>query len=199
MRYIAIAILIVTPLLSACTNGQNDMQRAIDKVDTAWGSANTKLKKTLGVRNYQLEKKAAFQAMLISLNELGFVVQNLSYISGFIVAKAPIPIPLSKAEWAAIKRVEEPQMQSIAASVVGNWQSQYFQLHDNNFETIINVVILERAKDLRISFGFQMVYTGPPRRVSYRQQPPPEAVKYAMKKTWDYFDRVTLVQGKTFQ
>ncbi len=193
------ALAIVVGLTSGCAIDYPNIQLAIDKVDTTWGVANTNLKKTAGVRIYQLEKKRAFQAMLITLNELGFMVQNLSYETGFIVAKAPIPTPLSKLEWAAVKRVEEPRMRSIAASVIGPMYAHSFKLNDANFDILLNVVMLERAHDLRISFGFQMVYTGPPQYIAYRQQPPPEAVKYAMKKAWDHFERVALVQGKMFQ
>lgn len=196
-----IALLSLTVLLAGGCAGisRQAMQDAVDRVDSAWSVANTDLKKTVGVRIYKLPKKRAFQAMLVALNELGFVIHNLSYESGFIVAKAPIPTPLSKSEWAAVKQVEEPRMRAIAASVVGPKGALLFRLHDNNFEIILNVVMLERARDLRISFGFQMVYTGPPRSVAYRQQPPPEAVKYAMVKAWDRFERIALVQSKTFQ
>ena len=190
---------LVAGLLAAACADQGAMQRAVDRVDSSWGIANTDLKKTAGVRIYQLPKKRAFQAMLITLNEIGYVVQNLSYETGFIVARAPIPTPLSRDEWAAVKKVEEPRMQRIAAEVVGPASAGLFKLHDGNFETVVNVVMLERARDIRISFGFQMLYTGPPTRLAYRQQPPPEAVKYAMRKTWDHFERVALVQQKTFE
>lgn len=200
MLKIIASLALAALLAGGCAgNNQQAMQDAIDRVDSTWSVANGDLKKTVGVRIYKLPKKRAFQAMLIALNDLGFVVQNLSYESGFIVAKAPIPTPLSKSEWAAVKQVEEPRMRAIAASVVGTEGARRFRLHDNNFEIILNVVMLERARDLRISFGFQMVYTGPARAVAYRQQPPPEAVKYAMVKAWDRFERIALVQGKTFQ
>ncbi len=185
-------------LIAGCVDTRG-AQRAVDRVDAAWSVANTNLKKTTGVRTYELSKKRAFQAMLVTLNEVGYVVQNLSYETGFILAKAPIPTPLSKGEWAAVKRVEEPRMRAIAAAEIGPDFAHQFRLRDSNFETVINVVLLERARDLRISFGFQMVYTGPPTAIAYRQQPPPEAVKYAMKKVWDHFERVALVQQKTFQ
>ncbi len=186
-------------LLAAACASPGAMQRAVDRVDSSWGVANTDLKKTAGVRIYQLPKKRAFQAMLITLNEIGYVVRNLSYETGFIVARAPIPTPLSKDEWAAVKRIEEPRMQRIAAQEVGPASAGLFKLHDANFETVVNVVMLERARDIRISFGFLMRYTGPPTLLAYRQQPPPEAVKYAMRKTWDHFERVALVQHKTFE
>ncbi len=192
-------VTLVAALLATGCADSGALQRAVDRVDSSWGIANTDLKKTAGVRYYQLPKKRAFQAMLITLNELGYVVQNLSYETGFIVARAPIPTPLSKDEWAAVKRIEEPRMQRIAAQEVGSATAGLFKLHDANFETVVNVVMLERAHDIRISFGFLMRYTGPPTLLAYRQQPPPEAVKYAMRKTWDHFERVALVQQKTFE
>ncbi len=190
---------LVAGLLAVGCVDPGAMQRAVDRVDSSWGIANTDLKKTAGVRIYQLPKKRAFQAMLITLNEIGYVVQNLSYETGFIIARAPIPTPLSTDEWAAVKRVEEPRMRAIAAHEVGAPTARLFKLHDTNFETVINVMMLERARDLRISFGFQMLYTGPRTPVAYRRQPPPEAVKYAMRKAWDHFERVALVQQKTFE
>lgn len=192
-------VALVAALLATGCADPGALQRAVDRVDSSWSVANTDLKKTAGVRFYRLPKKRAFQAMLITLNELGYVVQNLSYETGFIVAQAPIPTPLTKDEWAAVKRVEEPRMQLIAAQEVGRSTAGMFKLYDTNFETVVNVVMLERARDIRISFGFLMRYTGPRTLVAYRQQPPPEAVKYALRKAWDHFERVALVQQKTFE
>ena len=193
-----IVALVATLFAAGCAD-PGALQRAVDRVDSSWGVANADLKKTAGVRFYQMPKKRAFQAMLITLNELGYVVQNLSYEIGFIAARAPIPTPLSKGEWAAVKKVEEPRMQLIAAQEVGRATAAMFKLHDANFETVVNVVMLERARDIRISFGFLMQYTGPRTLVAYRQQPPPEAVKYALRKAWDHFERVALVQQQTFK
>jgi len=175
------------------------IQKGMDKVDDAWAVANENLVKTLGTREYRIRKKTAFRAMVIALTELGFIVTNQDLETGLILAKAPVPTPLSKSEWAAVKKIEEPKMQAMVSSDVGEFTANLFVLSDTNFNVILNVIMLERPKDLQISFHFQMEYTGPKTGIVYGQQPPPEAVKYSLKKAWNIFEKNAFIQKGTFK
>jgi hypothetical protein len=184
-------------LLTSCIS-MEEVQRAMDRIDSTWEVENRKLLKTAGVRVYKISKKKAFQAMTVTLNELGFIVENLDFTTGLILARASSPTPLSKDEWAQIKKVEEPRMQKIAAQEAGEFTASLFILQSNTSEIVANILMLEREADLQISLNFRQKYTGPKTALLYGEQAPPEAVKYGLRKVWDHFERIALIQGKTF-
>lgn len=185
-------------ILSGCVDLEA-AQRALDRIDSTWDVDNKKLLKTAGVRNYDISKKEAFQAMVITLTELGFIVKNQDLDSGFVYASAPIPTPLTKDEWAQVKTTEEPRMQEIATQEAGSMVGSMFVLSDTNFDTLVNALLLERTSGVQITMNFQMEYTGPKSLVGYGHQPPPEAVKFGIQKFWDHYERVALVQSKILQ
>jgi len=184
--------------LSGCVN-MSDTQRAMDKIDETWGVTNGNLLKTSGTKEYRVSKSDAFRAMYTALTELGFIVMNQDLETGIILAKAPIPTPLSKNEWNAVKEVEEPKMQAIVTPVVGSLLANMFVLVDTNFNVILNVILLEKQENLQISLRVQTEYTGSTVQMVYGHQPPPEELKYAINKIWDTFERVMFIQKGTFK
>lgn len=199
IRVKRILVLVVAAISVVGCIDMEGTQRAMNRVDSAWGVDNRNLLRAAGTRTYKLPKADAFRAMAITLSELGFIVKNQDFTTGILLASAPIPTPLSIDEWEQIKKVEEPRMQRIAAQDAGEFTASLFRLSDNDFDTIVNVFLLERAADLQITMNFQMQYTGRKSVLTYGHQPPPEAVKYGIRKAWDHFERVALVQAKTFK
>ncbi|MEJ1384468.1 MAG: hypothetical protein RPV21_08845 [Candidatus Sedimenticola sp. (ex Thyasira tokunagai)] len=195
---LTLILLLMISGIPSCVNIPK-IQEAMDTIDDTWRVSNNDLARTYGTRTYGISKTDAFRAMIISLTELGFAIKNQDHRTGIILAEAPIPNPLTKAEWQAIKKVEEPQMQKIAAPIVGDSTAQLFILADNHFTIVANAIFLERKNDLEISLRFNMEYTGSGNVVSYGQQPPPTAVESGIKKVWNTFEKTAFIQEKTLQ
>ena len=191
-------ILLVVFFLPACLSLPK-IQRGMDKLNDTWKKTNTDLLKTAGTREYKITKKVGLNAMVMAATELGFIVDQMEYETGFITAKAPIPTPLTKEEWANLKKIEEPAMKAIVTNEVGSWTANVFILRDEGFDVILNVHMLERRDDLQINLRFALDYTGPPRPIAGGQQPPPESVRLALAKVWDAFERSLLIQKSTFK
>ena len=75
-------------LCAGCVGQISQIQRGMNILDDTWKVANDNLNKTLGTREYKISKKEAFNAMVITLTELGFIIENQDYETGFILAKA---------------------------------------------------------------------------------------------------------------
>lgn len=197
-KKILLCLVVLIIYLTGCVS-MSQLQRAADTVDGTWAVANGNLLKTAGTRDYHVSKPEAFRAMFAALTELGFIVMNQDLETGIILAKAPIPTPLSKDEWRIVKEVEEPKMQVIVAPDIGGFYSSLCTLADKDFDVIINVIVLEKQENVQISLRPQMEYTGSTLGMVYGHQPPPEAVKYAINKTWDVFERALFIQKGTFK
>lgn len=191
---VAVAAFLLTGCLGEIVKGE---QRAMERINSTWEVENRKLLKTAGVRIYKIPKKKAFQAMSVTLNELGFIIENLDFTTGIILARASTPTPLSVDEWAQVKKIEEPRMREITAQEAGDFAADLVTLSSNNSDIFLNVLMLEREVDLQITLNFQLKYTGGFRMIPHHGIPP-EAVKYGLRKAWDHFERVALVQSKTF-
>lgn len=186
---ILLPVLIAVLSMTGCVR-TSQIRSSLDKVDESWEVRNSNLSRTLGTRVYIIGKKDAFHAMVKALTQLGFNVINKSIKTGVISAKAPMPTPLTDSEWHAIKKIEEPKMQALIAPIVGELASRSARLHDQNYDVILKVIFHNNLKGLQISFHYKVEFTGPKNVVLYGKQPPPEAVKYSIKKTWDIFDKI---------
>ncbi|MES9957091.1 MAG: hypothetical protein ABW086_08580 [Sedimenticola sp.] len=189
---------LASSLISGCVNLPK-LQQGLDTVDDTWRETNNNFLRTYGTRTYEISMTDAFRAMIISFTELGFSIKNQDQRTGIILAEAPAPNPLTKAEWQAIKKVEEPKMQAIVTPIVGDGNAQLFILTDQNFKIVANAIFLERKNDLEISLRFNMEYTGSDNLIAYGQQPPPSAVETGIKKVWNTFEKTAFIQKKTLQ
>jgi hypothetical protein len=179
--------------LSGCFNMQA-IQGGMNALDDEWGRINNDVYKTIGSKTYNVSKQDAFSAMNFALTSLGMIIVNQNYESGFIYSKASIPTPLTREEWEAIKKVEEPKMQDFVSSYVGEGTSKIFKLSDRGSNVIVNVLLLERPNDMiDITIRAQIERVEYSAVLAYGLQPPPEAVRYALKKTWDSFERELFV------
>lgn len=203
VKTVTLRIIAFSLLVSGCANliDISQINKGIEKIDKTWKVANDNLLKTSGTRTYKIGKKEAFRAMVIALNELELIVVNQDRETGIILATGQSPAPLSISEWDHVKNVEEPRMQAVAASEVGNFTASHIQfVPPSDAETQVNVIMLERPGDLQISLRFRQTYVGP-RVVGLVQgtQPTPAFLKIALQKFWNTFEKIAFIQKGTFK
>ena len=101
-------------------------------ITSAWRNNNFKYLQKDGVRVYKMEIEAAKQSSFAAMKELGFQLQNdttdRSANVAYLDFKAIAPAPLSKEEYQKVKEVEEPMMQAIASTEVGDFTSSMYVL-----------------------------------------------------------------------
>ncbi len=186
-------------LCAGCEGQMSQAQRGMNILDDTWKVANDNLNKTLGTREYKISKKEAFNAMVITLTELGFIIENQDYETGFILAKGHAPAPLTNSEGEAVKEIEEPKMRALLAPEIGEFSANRFIIGLNHFYNIINVHMLERSKDLQISLRSQYQFKGDIPVTASSQQGPPTALEHGIKKIWNTFEKTAFIQEGTFK
>jgi len=180
-----ICIIVACSFLSGC---MAQMQENMNALQSYWEKENSKLVSELGTRYYKLGVFDAQRAMLIALSNLEMSIEQQDSNSGFIVAKANAPHPLSTDEWLRVKDIEEPNAQKIAGPM--------FILDGTKSEVIINTIILKREHDIQITIRFRTKYIGNTAGLIIGRQPPPEAVKIGLRKIWNEFEKTVFIQGK---
>jgi len=171
----------------------------MDRVNDAWRVDNERILKTSGTRTYKASKREGFRAMLIALTDMGMIVLNQNLDVGYILAKSPSPTPLTRAEWAAVKEIEEPRLRQLVGEEIGDFYAQRAVLEAGSYEVLVNAFFVERPSDLEVSIKVQLEYVGPRAELARRHQPPPTALKYALHKGWDHFERTLFIQRETLQ
>lgn len=189
-----ICFICISFIVSGCVS-MEAIQHGLDDLEDDWGRTNNDIYKTIGSKTYKITKRDAFTAMNFAMTSIGITIINQDFESGFIYAEASQPAPLTKEEWEAIRKIEEPKMQTLMAVHVGEPTSQMIKLSPNHFKTLINILMLERHDEMiEINIKAQSVYIGPQNiPVAYGKQPPPEALRYALRKAWDGFERELFV------
>lgn len=188
-------------LCAGCVGQISQVERGMNILNDTWGVANENLYKTLGTREYKISKKEAFNAMVITLTELGLIIENQDYETGFILAKGHSPAPLTNSEGQAVVDIEEPKMRALLAPEIGELSANSFTLGPglNHFYTIINVHMLERSKDLQISLRFQFQFKGDIPVQATGQQGAPSGLEISLKKIWNTFEKTAFIQEGTFK
>lgn len=179
---------VTTLLLSGCAA---TMQPNLDQLGAFWWSENQKLLEQMGTRSYPLERMVAHRAMLVALTNLEMIVEDQDSQAGFIMARGNAPRPLSMQEWKRVEQIEAPIIRSYVGFPVA--------FTPENKEIIVNAFILERQNDVQITLRFRKKQLGNTYGLTVTDQAPPEAVRIALPKVWDEFERVAFIQGKVFE
>ena len=170
------AITLVVSLLSGCAT-----QQSADDLDRYWSNENDKLVRLLGTRYFKIGPVRAHRAMLLALANLGMTIESQDSTTGFILAKAAAPRPLSDVEWARVAAAATPEAQRFMGPLV--------TIDANNTDVLVNAIIIPRAKDVQINIRFRTKYTGPTAGLIIGEQAPPLATKIGFPKVWDEFKR----------
>lgn len=180
---------ILLALIFGCVNMQQ-MQNGMNEIDSFWGEVNHKILSSKGTRVFSCKTINCWNAAKDSAIQLGFKVIEESNNSIF-TALALTPTPFTVDEYKAIRVIEEPMMQAIAANHVGKFYSNFYQLDNGgNFYIVARVQITPMVNDkssVQISFRID------PKEKSegfiYGHNPPPESVRMGLEKWWNAFEK----------
>lgn len=190
MKFIArmAFIVILLVLISGCASMQQ-MQNGMDEIDSFWGDTNQKIIASKGARVFPNKAIDCWNAAKESAIQLGFTITEESNNS-ILTAQALTPTPFTVDEYKAIKTIEEPMMQAIAANHVGKFYSNFYYLDEGGkFYVTIKVRITPEADD---KSSIQVTFRIDPKEdikgFIYGHNPPPESVRKGLEKWWYAFE-----------
>jgi S1-C subfamily serine protease len=184
MRFsINIVWMAIALVLSGCVSQQD-----ANNLDQYWAAENDKLIKVFGTKTFKIKPLLAHRAMMLTLTDLGMIIENQNIDSGFIVAMSNAPRPLSDREWAQISAAALPAVQRYLGPFAG--------LNAKNTEVIINAIIVPRGNEVQINLRLKTKYTGPTAGLIIGEQAPPMAIKIGLEKIWKKFQRTVIAEEK---
>lgn len=190
MQFIARIIfnVVLLGIVSGCVSMQQ-MQNGINEIDAFWGEANQKIISSKGTRIYPNKAIDCWNAAKESAIQLGFTVTEESNNS-ILTAQALTPIPFTVDEYKAIRTIEEPMMQAIAANHVGKFYSNFYYLDEGGkFYVTVKVQITPEADDKSsVRVAFRIDPKEDIKGFIYGHNPPPESVRKGLEKWWYVFE-----------
>lgn len=175
-------------LITGCVSMQQ-MQNGMNEIDSFWGEVNQGIISSGGFRLYSVEVTECWNAAKKTATQLGFTLTEES-INSILTARALTPTPFTVDEYKAIREIEEPMMQAIAANHVGKFYSNFFYLDDGGkFYVTAKVYIAPETNNkssVRVSFRID-----PKEDIKgfvYGHNPPPESVRKGLEKWWKAFE-----------
>lgn len=181
-------ILLISNLFG-CASKQ-ELQRALNSIDSTWGSTNSIYFAQDGARKYTISMADSREILYKTMKELKLEYQtDRSNDATSFYFMATAPTPLTQDEYDEVREIEEPMMQAIAATDVGKFTSNLIVLSDgSDFDIIIHVVLQEGESDTEVQLDLSMRYKKPNSFIVYGTQPPPEAVRIGLKRFWHTFE-----------
>lgn len=177
-------------LVTGCVSTQQ-LQNGMDEIQSFWGEANQKIISSKGARTFSNKTLDCWNAAKESAVQLGFTITEESNNS-LLIAKALTPSPFTVDEYKAIKAIEEPMMQAIAANHVGKFYSNFYYLDEGgNFYVTIKVQITPGTGDktlVQVTFRIDPKEDIKGLSFNYGHNPPPESVRKGLEKWWRTFE-----------
>lgn len=175
-------------LLSGCVS-MEEFQNGMNEIDSSWGGINARILAAHGRKTYSTSISECIEAARNTATQLGFSI--IKEDSHSVIAQALTPAPFTKDEYKAIKNIEEPIMQAMAAHHVGKFYSRIFYLDEKGFFYItatINVTNTEKDGYSLVQIDFSIEPKKEQKYFIYGKNPPPEAVRKGLEKWWITFD-----------
>jgi hypothetical protein len=175
-------------LIAGCVSMQQ-MQDGMDEIDSFWSEANQKILSSKGSRIYSVGQVNCWDAAKKAIIQLGFTVTKEDIYST-LIAKALTPTPFTVDEYKAVRVIEEPMMQAIAANHVGKFYSNFYTLDPKgNFyvTATVNITPNEPGKTL-VQLSFRIDPKKEVKGFIYGHNPPPESVRKGLDKWWSVFE-----------
>jgi hypothetical protein len=200
MRY-ALRVICVTSfviLTTACGLFTANYNQAILKLESAWLQSNIRILESDGRRLFKASKQQAFEAAQLTVRRLGMVVEEQNYETGFLLATAPAPTPLTMSEWAEVQKRDTEEFRTIIAEEVGTL-ALFATLDPSGKDVVGNVFITEKETGVEVSIGLRLRSTKATTDRVRRLQAPPTAVRMGLRKFWNTFERElgSVVGGET--
>jgi hypothetical protein len=184
-RLIAASSLVL--LTTACGAFTANYNQAILKLDSAWLQANVRLLETDGKRMFKASKQQAFESAQLALRRLGMVVEEQNYATGYLLATAPAPIPLTMEEWAEVQQKDTEGFRDILAQEMG-LLALFATLDPAGKDVLGNIFVNERGAEVEVSIGLRLRSTVSSSDRVKRLQAPPTAVRMGLRKFWTAFE-----------
>jgi hypothetical protein len=173
-------------ILSGCAS-----RGTIKSLDYEWGLENQSIQNTIGVRTYEnISKDKAMNAMLVAFQRLDLIVENSDANTGFILATANAPKPLTHEEFERVIEIEDGRARSHVSRFVWNFR---------DFKSKFNTVFLETGEGVQISLRANLHFVGDRASFIPITEFPPEGVKISFPKIWNEFEKVAFIQEKTLK
>jgi len=189
MRY-ALRVISVTSLVlltTACGLFTASQNQAILKLESAWLQSNIRILESDGRRLFKASKQQAFEATQMTVRRLGMVVEEQNYETGFLLATAPAPTPLTMLEWAEVQKRDTEEFRTIIAEEVGTL-ALFATLDPSGKDVLGNVFVTEKETGVEVSIGLRLRSTKATTDRVRRLQPPPTAVRMGLRKFWSAFE-----------
>ncbi|MCP5273858.1 MAG: hypothetical protein H6936_03185 [Burkholderiales bacterium] len=161
----------------------------MDEIDSFWGEVNQKIISSNGSRVYFKELNQCLDAAKKTAIQLGFTIKEENNTSIIVIALTPAPF--SKDEYKAIKAIEEPMMQAIAANHVGKFYSNFYTLDESGKFYVtgkVNITSEKVKNKTLVQISFRVDPRDKIKGFVYGHNPPPESVRKGLEKWWDAFE-----------
>jgi hypothetical protein len=185
LRFISVASLVL--LTTACGTLNASYNRAILKLESAWLQENIRILESDGRRQFKASKQQAFEAAQLAVRRLGMAVEEHNYDTGFLLATAPAPTPLTMEEWAEVQKQDTEGFQKIIAEDIGSL-SYFATLDPSGKDVVGNVFVTEKDAKVEVSIGLRLRSTRATADRLRRLQAPPTAVRMGLRKFWNAFE-----------
>jgi hypothetical protein len=185
LRMIGVTSLVL--LTAACGAFTANYNQAILKLESAWLQSNVRILEGDGHRQFKATKQQAFEAAQLAVRRLGMVVEEQNYETGFLLATAPAPTPLTMAEWAEVQRRDTEEFRTIIAKEVGAL-ALFATLDPSGKDVLGNVFVAEKESEVEVSIGLRLRSTVAASDRVKRLQAPPTAVRMGLRKFWNAFE-----------
>lgn len=188
MKYCMVFVLVVVAVCSGCSLTKDNINHAFVNIEKVWKADNDKLKRDHGVKSLRAKPEHCFSAAKETLDILGFTILEQDLDKGMIIAKAPSPKPLTAAEWAKVKRVEEPKFKDLADQLLPGL-GRHVCLATRNWEIQTMILFTPQGNGTEVAVGFTQTNPGMAERGYYvMKEPPPMTAKLGMLKFWMIYE-----------
>ncbi len=192
-KFLAVWIVFLGLLAGCVTNSER--KNAVTSVDLYWQGKNDIYMRDSGSRYYPISRYQAFVAGLSTFASLNMLVAEQSLTTGFILASAPAPVPLSSGEWDEVVAAETEDLRSIVTREVGIL-GRFTKLDPNFKDILVNLIVTEADQGSRLQLSFRLLNKTESGKV-VRTQVPPKAVQIGVQKFWAHFEKQIGSAGAT--
>lgn len=175
-------------LTTSCGMFASSQNRAILKLDSAWLQTNVRILESEGHRQFSASKQQAFEAAQLAVRRLGMIVEEQNYETGFLLATAPAPIPLTMEEWSEVQEKDTKEFRKIIYEEVGGL-SWFATLDPSGKDVMANAFVSEKNGKVEVSIGLRLRSTAKATTDQVKRlQPPPTATRMGLIKFWKAFE-----------
>jgi len=162
--------------------------KAIQDVEAAWKTVNDQTLIKEGRRSFKATKEQGFLAAQLTVSQIGMVIEEQAYDTGFLFVTAPAPTPLTMSDWAKVQEVDTEELRAIISDEFG-LLNLWVTLEPTSKEVLANIFINENKEGIEVSVGLRLRGTGPESDRKKRLQPPPTAVRLGLRKFWNAYEK----------